>query len=668
MRTPIAITKTAVFAMHILRTRGANLAFMSSAAIAIALLQVLGCASIPQAQLDQFEIVDCELPGNVLRIGTGFASTGRARALRTGANDCAIRGGYFNLADQAKYQSALRVWLAPAEAGDAQAQLYVGQIYEKGLGQAPDASAAARWYQRAADQNFAPAQTALAVLYENGALTGTPAPEKALALYRKAARLSEGLRFDSEVQTRDTQIAELKRALELQREKSRRLRDQLRAKNVELDTQVRTLTGQLVRATQQNDQVQAAQASAALAKAQAQLSTSATQLADSNAELVQSTQAVALLDTTKQQDPQHLEGPKIQLIEPVSATMRGLLTVPVANGQSSVRVAAKISSAVKIKSVTINRARMRVDANGMVNADVSIKASTTMVEIIAIDENDRSNALPFVIANSDFMPPPQSFAAGSAAPAAGFGNYHALVIGNDQYREWEQLQTPRADAEAVAETLRTRYGFSVTLLLNATRSDIFRAIAKLRATLKENDNLLVYYSGHGSWDSANQQGYWIPIDGGKHDASNYISSSDITDQLSVIAARQVLVVADACYSGVLVRSVSEQIQAVNAAATPQMRQNTLSALAQLRSRKVISSGNIRQVMDGGAGAHSIFAKQFLDGLNRHSAPFQARELYDELAPRVSQAAVGFGEQQEPQYGQLRFAGHVGGDFVFVPKS
>jgi hypothetical protein len=104
------------------------------------------CASTPPARLDDYHIVDCELPGQTIRIGTGMATTGRARALRTSANDCAVRGGYFVEPDQANYQTALQVWLPLAEAGDLNAQLYLGQIYEKGLGQAPDPLAAQRWY------------------------------------------------------------------------------------------------------------------------------------------------------------------------------------------------------------------------------------------------------------------------------------------------------------------------------------------------------------------------------------------------------------------------------------------------------------------------------------------------------------------------------------------
>ncbi|MCA1614056.1 MAG: caspase family protein, partial [Acidobacteria bacterium] len=56
---------------------------------------------------------------------------------------------------------------------------------------------------------------------------------------------------------------------------------------------------------------------------------------------------------------------------------------------------------------------------------------------------------------------------GLAAPAA--GRFHALVIGNNAYRNLRRLQTAENDAREVEALLRTRYGFRTKLLLNATR-------------------------------------------------------------------------------------------------------------------------------------------------------------------------------------------------------
>ena len=95
------------------------------------------------------------------------------------------------------------------------------------------------------------------------------------------------------------------------------------------------------------------------------------------------------------------------------------------------------------------------------------------------------------------------FPLASAAAAQGtmnFGTYHALVIGNNDYTKLPKLETAVADAEAMTELLKTRYGFKVQLLRNATRNDILRALNRYGAEFTEDDNLLVYYAGHGWLD------------------------------------------------------------------------------------------------------------------------------------------------------------------------
>ena len=77
------------------------------------------------------------------------------------------------------------------------------------------------------------------------------------------------------------------------------------------------------------------------------------------------------------------------------------------------------------------------------------------------------------------------------------GDYHALVIGNNDYGDMPKLKTAVADAEAVSEVLEDRYGFSVTTLINATRTDMIDAMSGLRAALSYDTNLLIYYAGHG---------------------------------------------------------------------------------------------------------------------------------------------------------------------------
>ena len=618
------------------------------------LVGLASCATLAPGRFDSHEIVDCELPGAVVRIGRDYATTGRGRALRTSADDCTLRGGYYTAADQANYETALRTWLPLAEDGDAQAQFYVGQIYEKGLGRAPDANKAASWYLRAGEAGYAPAQTALAMLYESGA-TGSADPVKALQWYRRAAGLRGTVALGGNAS--DDDAKRLRSELDRLRKDAREQSARLQGEQNQLRQQLASLQQELARARSSGDAARLDKAQGALAQTQNQTDNARQQLDLAARQEQAALQALARMENERQREAADPDAPQIQLLQPTSLAMRGLLTVRVDDLNRPMQLNARIRSRKPLHTVTVNGRPASVDAQGVLRTTVPLSGRTEMVEIVALDEAGRRSLLPFVIASrhvADAKPTSQA--------STGFGRYHALVIGNARYREWDALVTPHNDAQAVSATLRDRYGFEVTTLLDATRDQIFAALAKLRATLGEDDNLLVYYSGHGSWDQANLQGYWVPVDGGRGNAAHYISSSDITDQVSVMRARQILVVADACYSGVFVRSVAEQL-------APNDNDRALMLeRAQLRSRKVMSSGNIREVMDGGAGKHSIFASEFIKALSLQSEPYEARQLYRQIAAKVEGVAQGFGEQQQPQYGPMRYSGHVGGDFVFVPKT
>src|SRR5260370_20495292 len=73
-----------------------------------------------------------------------------------------------------------------ADQGDAQAQFYVGWMYNNGQGVQQDHTQAVLWYRKAADQGDARAQCNLGLMYNNG--QGVQQDHTQAALwYRKAA-------------------------------------------------------------------------------------------------------------------------------------------------------------------------------------------------------------------------------------------------------------------------------------------------------------------------------------------------------------------------------------------------------------------------------------------------------------------------------------------------
>jgi len=136
-------------------------------------------------------VVDCLLPAQVRKLGK-IAYLGPKKPIKTTANDCAIRGGEYVSFDRADYRTALNVWLEQAKGGDAEAQNYVGEIFEKGLGQSPDFKSAASWYAKAAEQGFERAMINLGYLYEKGL-----GVEKNVALSLNYYRQASGLEGDT---------------------------------------------------------------------------------------------------------------------------------------------------------------------------------------------------------------------------------------------------------------------------------------------------------------------------------------------------------------------------------------------------------------------------------------------------------------------------------------
>jgi hypothetical protein len=248
-------------------------------------------------------------------------------------------------------------------------------------------------------------------------------------------------------------------------------------------------------------------------------------------------------------------------------------------------------------------------------------------------------------------------AAQPAAPATVL-NYHALVIGIGDYTGtgWPQLGTARADAEAMGDLLRTRYGFDVIELTDrqATQGNILRALNQLM-TLTQNDALLIYFAGHGFYDESMDEGYWIPY--GAHRSrmeqpakEDWLWNSSISRILDASPAKHILLIADTCYGGSLFRGeeapVKSDLWYQRAMAVP--------------SRYLITSGNLEPVLDSGI-RHSIFAQEILNYLQyTEQDVFSASDIAVSIRSKVSRLTG-----QLVRMGPLASAANAGGEFVFV---
>jgi len=243
------------------------------------------------------------------------------------------------------------------------------------------------------------------------------------------------------------------------------------------------------------------------------------------------------------------------------------------------------------------------------------------------------------------------------------GPYYALVIGNDNYQYLPHLQTATNDAKAIARVLHDEYGFSTSVLLDATRADILDALSTYRARLPVNSNLVIYYAGHGTNDTEAKVAYWLPVDAQSRNNANWISAEDITAELRVIKALHVLVIADSCYSGALMRGITDSVD-INSDLRADERNYYITKLQQVKSRNLMASGGNEPVADGGADGHSIFAAVVLQSLRDKSANlFTASSLFQRVVIRVAGRS-----RQTPQYSGIVNSEHDGGDFLFFRDS
>ena len=231
--------------------------------------------------------------------------------------------------------------------------------------------------------------------------------------------------------------------------------------------------------------------------------------------------------------------------------------------------------------------------------------------------------------------------------------YHALLIGVNEYMDPSitQLDGPIADAGRLKDVLTQNYTFeeeNITFLKNPTRTEIIETFDGLQAKIDEDDNLLIFYAGHGVWDEDLKQGFWLPSDAKRTSKAAWLSNAMIRDYIGGIHTKHTLLVADACFSGGIFKTRDMFIQ--NMASLE---------LAKLPSRKAITSGAMKTVPD-----KSVFIEYLTKRLEENERSLLPAEI---LFSSFKIAVMNNSHGQVPQFGDIKGAGDEGGDFIFLKR-
>lgn len=241
--------------------------------------------------------------------------------------------------------------------------------------------------------------------------------------------------------------------------------------------------------------------------------------------------------------------------------------------------------------------------------------------------------------------------------------YYALIIGNSEYedKKIDDLIAPVNDAKALNNVLETKYGFETVLLLDASREEIFDGIQEMITKLNREDNLLIYYAGHGMYIQEQEQGYWLPIDADKNKRSKWINTQSIVSEVKLVEAKHILLIVDSCFSGSLTKSSS-----TNKNLNIEKGDKKWERLKLKKARWLISSGGTETVDDADGSGHSYFARKLIDTL-RENESGQVLSSYNIFEPIFDYVINNSPVKQTPERKVIIDTGHDGGDFLFFAK-
>ena len=235
------------------------------------------------------------------------------------------------------------------------------------------------------------------------------------------------------------------------------------------------------------------------------------------------------------------------------------------------------------------------------------------------------------------------------------GKYYAIIIGSSNYQDPnipDLDSLPIKDAMALKKTLNGKYLFekeNIKSLYNPTRRDIVTAFGEMAKKITANDNLLIFYAGHGHYEQENDIGYWLPVDAEVGNASNWLYNDQLVADIKKIKSLHTLLISDACFSGSIFKTRSVNMEEAS---------SFVKQKYQLPSRKAITSGTLKTVPN-----KSVFIKYLLDRLNNNKEKFfSASQLFQSLEQPVSNNSKSL-----PQFGVIQNVGDEGGDFIFIKR-
>jgi tetratricopeptide (TPR) repeat protein len=340
------------------------------------------------------------------------------------------------------------------------------------------------------------------------------------------------------------------------------------------------------------------------------------------------------------------QAPEIRILEPNITR-----SFEIVSGTNQ-RIIGKAVDKSGISSVTINGLPVKdLQDDGTFIHEMSYAQGKNNITVAATDKGGNTSSRSFVI-NGNKTGDTKNIKEASAIVAKKITN-HAIIIAQQEYKDpaIPTLQFPIKDANEFKQILQTHYTFdadNILVLENAARDEVLEAIMAKCRSLTDDDNLLIFYAGHGiavKGEHNDVYPYWIPVTAKKDKYSTYINVQEVRTATKNSHARHILIIADACFAGALSRGLQADAPL------------GLARRYELVSRKVMTSGNLEAVPDN--SKFMLYLKKAL--LNNKQKYLSAFEIFSAIAIPVGNF------EATPQYAPMPNTGDSGGDFVFIRR-
>ena len=329
-------------------------------------------------------------------------------------------------------------------------------------------------------------------------------------------------------------------------------------------------------------------------------------------------------------------GPEIHILSPADSAGRGFQP-PAVLPTGSVLVSGTVTDPSGVIEVKVNETVGQIRGDRF-EATVPLVYEDDLIRVTATDTLG-NQAFKDVI-----IPPPRKD--------------YALLFAVDTYAHWPGLKYPFLDAVKIGRDLEDIYGFQVELVHNPTKMDIHRVLRRyVQKEYTPEDQLLIFFAGHGDFDQVTNMGYLVCQDTKKPDDDSfrisYFSHSDFRDIIDRMSCEHILLVLDTCYSGTFDERLAMRGDEENM--FDFLSQVDIERKLTYTTRWYFTSGAKEQVPD-----YSLFVRAFLDALRSEGGrdnilTIKETLTYIEKLSSPKPCSDGFGRNAP------------GSDFLFIKK-